>query len=81
VVVRRFLKLRNWKEAERIIVGGGFINSRVGELAIGRTSTKADILDQRWLDSSAELSLVRPVVRMQFGAASERNHRTEEETQ
>ena len=29
-------KLKGWKDAERIVVGGGFRGSRVGELAIGR---------------------------------------------
>jgi predicted NBD/HSP70 family sugar kinase len=37
-VVRRFLKLKAWRGSERIAVGGGFRDSRVGELAIGRTS-------------------------------------------
>jgi hypothetical protein len=37
-VLRRFLKLKAWKEAERIVFGGGFSGSRVGELAIGRAS-------------------------------------------
>jgi hypothetical protein len=43
-VTRRFLKLKEWKEAERLLIGGGFAGSRVGELAIGRTSVllKAD---------------------------------------
>ena len=35
-VWRRFLKLKDWKDAERIVFGGGFAGSRVGELAIGR---------------------------------------------
>jgi ROK family protein len=35
-VLRRFLKLKEWKQAERIVFGGGFSGSRVGELAIGR---------------------------------------------
>ncbi len=38
LVTRRFLKLKGWKDAERIIIGGGFSGSRVGELAIGRAS-------------------------------------------
>jgi predicted NBD/HSP70 family sugar kinase len=38
VVLRRFLKLKSWKNAERIVFGGGFAGSRVGELAIGRAS-------------------------------------------
>jgi predicted NBD/HSP70 family sugar kinase len=43
-VVRRFLKLKGWRDSERIAVGGGFRDSRVGELAIGRTAVilKAD---------------------------------------
>lgn len=36
-VTRRFLKLKDWKDTERIVVGGGLRGSRVGELAIGRT--------------------------------------------
>jgi ROK family len=36
VVIRRFLKLKSWQDTERIVVGGGFRDSRVGELAIGR---------------------------------------------
>jgi ROK family len=43
-VIRRFLRLKCWKEAQRIVVGGGLRLSRVGELAIGRTAVilKAD---------------------------------------
>jgi hypothetical protein len=37
-VLRRFLKRKGWKSAERIVFGGGFSGSRVGELAIGRAS-------------------------------------------
>jgi hypothetical protein len=37
-VLRRFLKLKSWKDAERLVFGGGFAGSRVGELAIGRAS-------------------------------------------
>jgi hypothetical protein len=44
LVIRRFLKLKEWKETERLAIGGGFRASRVGELVIGRTSVilKAD---------------------------------------
>jgi hypothetical protein len=38
LVLQRFLKLKGWKDAERIVIGGGFSGRRVGELAIGRTS-------------------------------------------
>ena len=36
-VTQRFLKTKAWAETERIVVGGGFRQSRVGELAIART--------------------------------------------
>src|SRR6202030_2557008 len=39
-VTGRFLKTKAWADTERIVVGGGFRESRVGELAIAR----ADIL-------------------------------------
>jgi len=37
-VVRRYLKQKPWRKVERIVVGGGFSNSRIGELAIGRAT-------------------------------------------
>jgi predicted NBD/HSP70 family sugar kinase len=36
-VTQRFLKTKAWADTERIVVGGGFRQSRVGELAIERT--------------------------------------------
>ncbi|MCS3891300.1 hypothetical protein M2171_000433 [Bradyrhizobium japonicum USDA 38] len=36
-VTRRFLKSKAWAKTERIVVGGGFRDSRLGELAIART--------------------------------------------
>ena len=44
IVIRRYLKTKGWKDTERIVVGGGFRASRVGELVIGRTAVilKAD---------------------------------------
>ena len=36
-VTQRFLKTKAWAGTERIVVGGGFRESRVGELAIART--------------------------------------------
>jgi predicted NBD/HSP70 family sugar kinase len=35
-VIRRFVKAKAWSQIERIVVGGGFRDSRIGELAIGR---------------------------------------------
>jgi ROK family protein len=40
LVVRRFLKLKAWADTECIVVGGGFRENRIGELAIAR----ADII-------------------------------------
>jgi len=37
-VVRRFLRLASWKGTERIVLGGGLIASRIGELSMGRAS-------------------------------------------
>src|SRR6202035_975438 len=44
LIIRRYLKLKEWKDTQRIAVGGGFRASRTGELVIGRTSLilKAD---------------------------------------
>jgi predicted NBD/HSP70 family sugar kinase len=44
LVIRRFLKLKGWRDTERIVIGGGFRASRVGELATGRAAVilKAD---------------------------------------
>jgi hypothetical protein len=36
-VTRRFLKTKAWAKTGRIVVGGGFRDSRLGELAIART--------------------------------------------
>jgi hypothetical protein len=46
-VVRRFLRTKGWEKVERIAVGGGFKESRVGELAIARTGLilKAEGID------------------------------------
>jgi hypothetical protein len=47
LVIRRYLKTKGWKDTERIVVGGGFRGSRVGEVVIGRTAVilKADKID------------------------------------
>lgn len=46
-VIRRYRRTKGWKPVERIVAGGGFSDSRVGELAIARTSVilKADGID------------------------------------
>lgn len=54
VVLRRFLKLKEWKDTERLVIGGGFSTSRIGELAIGRASVllKTDKIE-------TEISIIR----------------------
>jgi len=44
LIIRRFLKLKEWKNTECLVIGGGFRASRVGELVIGRAAVllKAD---------------------------------------
>jgi predicted NBD/HSP70 family sugar kinase len=37
-VTGRFLRLKQWKDTQRIVIGGGLRMSRVGELAIGRAA-------------------------------------------
>ncbi len=37
-ITHRLLKLKSWQNTERIVVGGGFRASRIGELAIGRAA-------------------------------------------
>lgn len=37
VVIKRILKLKDWRDTERIAVGGGFRDTRIGEIVIGRT--------------------------------------------
>jgi hypothetical protein len=46
-VVRRFMRHKEWKDTECIVVGGGLRKSRVGELAIARAAVllKADGCD------------------------------------
>ena len=46
-VTGRFLKTKAWADTERIVVGGGFRQSRVGEIAIARTNVilKAEDFD------------------------------------
>jgi hypothetical protein len=53
-VIRRFLKLPEWKKVERIVIGGGFRGGRIGELAIGRAQTLLHAEDM-----SVELLAVR----------------------
>ena len=47
LVIRRFLKLKAWSDTERLVVGGGFRASRIGEIVISRTAVilKADKVD------------------------------------
>ncbi len=37
-VIRRFLRLKTWRDTQRVVIGGGFRASRVGELSVGRAA-------------------------------------------
>ncbi|MCP3461888.1 ROK family protein [Bradyrhizobium sp. CCGUVB23] len=61
-VTRRFLKTKAWAKTERIVVGGGFRDSRLGELAIARADIilkaegfKGDMLPIRFHPDEAAL--------------------------
>jgi predicted NBD/HSP70 family sugar kinase len=61
-VTGKFLKTKAWADTERIVVGGGFRQSRVGELAIARTDIilkaedfKVDLLPIRFHPDDAGL--------------------------
>ena len=45
-VVRRFLRLKAWRDTQRITIGGGFRASRVGELAIARAGVLLNAEDK-----------------------------------
>lgn len=36
-VIRRYLRLKDWRDTECIVIGGGFSASRLGQLAVART--------------------------------------------
>ncbi len=46
-VIRRFLRLKAWRDTECIVIGGGVRASRIGELAIGRAAVLLKAQDQR----------------------------------
>lgn len=41
-VTRRFLRLKSWAGTEHIVIGGGFSDSRIGEVVIGRANALLD---------------------------------------
>ena len=53
-VIKRFLKTSAWRGTEAIVIGGGFRDSRVGELAVGR----AEVLLKSG-DHKIEIELIR----------------------
>ena len=61
-VTQRFLKTKPWSDTQRIVVGGGFRQSRFGELAIARTDAlvkaegfKVDLIPIRYHPDEAGL--------------------------
>lgn len=53
-VIRRFLKSASWRDTEAIVIGGGFRQSRVGELAVGRAAVLL-----KAADANIDLSLIQ----------------------
>lgn len=53
-VIKRFLKTSAWRDTEAIVIGGGFRDSRVGELSVGR----AEVLLKSG-DHKIEIELIR----------------------
>ena len=73
-VIRRFLKLKAWQGTEQIVIGGGFRNSRIGEVVIGRTEVllKADDIDVSLVPirhHPDEAGLIREAEKSKFGLA------------
>ncbi len=54
LVIRRFVRLKSWRDTECLVIGGGFSGSRIGELAVARAGLllKAD-------DINVDLELIR----------------------
>lgn len=46
-VIRRFLRLKAWRDTQRIVIGGGLHASRVGELNLRKAPdlSKAHVMD------------------------------------
>jgi hypothetical protein len=51
-VIQRLLRLKDWRETECLVIGGGFSGSRIGELAIGRSEV---LLKAKGIDIDLEL--------------------------
>lgn len=65
-VIRRFLRLKEWRDSECLVIGGGFRASRIGELAIGRTAV---LLKAEGVDIDLELIRNHPDEAGLLGAA------------
>lgn len=59
-VIRRFIKLKSWAPVERIAIGGGFRESRIGELAIGRAGILLHTEDARSTSGRSAIIPTRP---------------------
>jgi hypothetical protein len=46
-VVERFLQLPAWRHTQRIVIGGGFREGRIGELVVGRTAVLLKVAGKR----------------------------------
>jgi predicted NBD/HSP70 family sugar kinase len=51
-VIRRYLRLKDWRKTECIVIGGGFSASRIGQLAVARTEL---LLREEGVDLALEI--------------------------
>ena len=50
-VIQRFLRIKEWRDTECLVIGGGFSGSRIGELAVGRAAV---LLKSKGIDIDLE---------------------------
>jgi predicted NBD/HSP70 family sugar kinase len=50
-VIQRFLRQKEWRDTECLVIGGGFSGSRIGELAVGRCAV---LLKSKGIDIDLE---------------------------
>lgn len=51
-VIQRFIKLKEWRDTECLVIGGGFSGSRIGALAVGRCGV---LLKAKGIDVDLEM--------------------------
>jgi predicted NBD/HSP70 family sugar kinase len=65
-VIQKFLRVKEWRDTECLVIGGGFSGSRIGELAVGRAAV---LLKAKGIDIDLELIRSDPDEAGLIGAA------------